>query len=153
MFKLFDRAIRFLMFVLALTMLVLGCCQVFFRYALRMPLSWSEELIRYLFVWSTFIGMPVGFDRGSHASFDILSKRVPQKYVPYYHTVLLVLALMSFLFLINYGFTFVAMNMKQTTPALKIPFAYVILAVPVGAIIGVIYVINSIVKLYRKEVE
>ncbi|MDR1732264.1 MAG: TRAP transporter small permease [Synergistaceae bacterium] len=132
-------------------MLVLGFFQIFFRYILRMPLSWSEELIRYLFVWSTFLGMPIGFDRGSHASFDLFSKRIPSRYIPYYQTFLLLLALTVFLFLIVYGFPFMARNFRQYTPALRLPYAVVIAAVPVGSLVGVVYVLHAIFRLYGKE--
>ena len=37
--------------------LILGL-QIVSRYVFRNSLSWSEELVRYMFVWSTFIGVP-----------------------------------------------------------------------------------------------
>ena len=36
--------------------LILGL-QIVSRYVFRNSLSWSEELVRYMFVWSTFIGV------------------------------------------------------------------------------------------------
>ena len=42
-------------------MLVVVTLQVWYRFVLNDPLAWSEELARYLFVWSSFIGSAVGY--------------------------------------------------------------------------------------------
>ena len=34
--------------------------QVFFRYVLNNSLAWSEELARYLFIWTIYIGISYG---------------------------------------------------------------------------------------------
>lgn len=74
-FNCFDRALKVLLTVMAIAMIVIGFMQVFFRFVLKSPLTWSEEMIRYIFVWTTFLGVPVGVARNGHASFDILQKR------------------------------------------------------------------------------
>ena len=38
-------------------MVVIMIVQIFFRYVLGMSLSWSEEITRYLFVWSAFMSV------------------------------------------------------------------------------------------------
>ena len=47
-------------------MVVIIFLQVVFRYALVLPLAWSEELARYLFVWMTFLGASIAFYNSSH---------------------------------------------------------------------------------------
>ena len=39
--------------------------QIVFR-TLKMSLSWSEELARYLTIWISFVGSSYAFRRGSH---------------------------------------------------------------------------------------
>ena len=46
-----------LMVLLLLAMTLIMGIQVFSRYALGMSLSWSEELTRYLFIWSGFLSV------------------------------------------------------------------------------------------------
>jgi len=45
--------------------------QVFFRYFLDSPLTWSDELARYLFVWCAFLGWVVAARRRSHLAVTI----------------------------------------------------------------------------------
>jgi TRAP-type C4-dicarboxylate transport system permease small subunit len=49
--------------------------QVVFRYVFQSPLSWSEELARYLFVWSGFLGVALATMRGAHFAIDLLTVR------------------------------------------------------------------------------
>ncbi|HYE82672.1 MAG TPA: TRAP transporter small permease, partial [Clostridia bacterium] len=47
-------------------------CRVFFN-----ALSWSEEVARYLLVWSTFIGAGCVYKKGGHISVLILQDLLP----------------------------------------------------------------------------
>lgn len=146
----FDRGLRILLTSLAIAMIILGFMQVIFRYVLKMPLTWSEELIRYMFVWTTFLGVPIGIERGIHASFDILRKKIHGSLKKPYEVFLLLLAAAIFFIFIRYGFPFAFKNLNQLTPAMKIPYTYVILAVPVGGAIGMLYVTKNIAVLFAK---
>ena len=55
-----------LMFATFTIMVILTFLQVVFRYALKQPLSWSEEGARYLFMWATYMGASVAFYEGKH---------------------------------------------------------------------------------------
>lgn len=48
---------EFLMVALLIAMTVIMGIQVFARYALGASLSWSEEITRYLFIWSGFLSV------------------------------------------------------------------------------------------------
>lgn len=48
---------EFILIILLIGMTIIMGIQVFRRYALGMSLSWSEELTRYLFIWSGFISV------------------------------------------------------------------------------------------------
>lgn len=49
-----------------LIMLAIMFTQVLFRYALKMPLAWSEELARFLFVACTFLGAAIATAERGH---------------------------------------------------------------------------------------
>jgi TRAP-type C4-dicarboxylate transport system permease small subunit len=57
-----------------MTILIFG--QVVCRYVLHSPLSWSEELARYLFIWLTFCGASVAFYEGTHIKVSYFVERV-----------------------------------------------------------------------------
>jgi len=132
-------------------MVVFGFAQVFFRYVLQNSLTWSEELIRYMFIWSTFLGVPIGLDRGIHASFDLLSKRIPERNKLGYQLLISMMSAFLFGVFIYTGIPYALSNINQRTPALLIPYTYVILALPIGGLVGLIYIIKIVLELLRKE--
>ena len=48
---------EFLMVIFLIAMTLIMGIQVFSRYILGMSLSWSEEITRYLFIWSAFLSV------------------------------------------------------------------------------------------------
>ena len=58
-------------------MTLLIFAQVVCRYVLHDPLSWSEELARYIFIWLTFCGASVAFYENTHISVSYFVERIP----------------------------------------------------------------------------
>ena len=52
-----DKLILALLIIILSAMLVVGTMQVIWRYVLEESLSWSEELMRFLYVWATMLGV------------------------------------------------------------------------------------------------
>ena len=79
--KLFDKLEWLLKQISSCLMVVfmfLVFLQVFTRYFLNFPLSWTEQLARYLFIWMIMLYMPVLMRQKVNMSFDILLKRLPK---------------------------------------------------------------------------
>ena len=57
-------------------MLFFTFIQVVARYLFESSLVFSEELSRYLFVWTVFLGLPVVAKRGGHMAVTALSGRL-----------------------------------------------------------------------------
>ncbi len=126
----------FLVYTMIL-MVIIVFVQVIFRYILNNSLSWSEELVRYIFIWQVWLGASLGMRINEHIRVDMFVKllpNVPQKILGIL-TDLLVLAF--YIFLIVYGFKYlqnvIAKDMNST--ALKLPLAYVYASLPVGSVI------------------
>jgi len=50
--------------------------QVILRYVFNSPLTWSEELARYLFIWCAFLGWIIASRRGSHLAMTFVVERL-----------------------------------------------------------------------------
>lgn len=59
------------------TIVTLTIAQVFFRFALDDPLIWSEELVRILVIWMTFVGAAVVCWDGRYLNVDVVFIRLP----------------------------------------------------------------------------
>ncbi|MES2960510.1 MAG: TRAP transporter small permease [Pseudomonadota bacterium] len=53
--------------------------QVLLRYALNSSFGFADEMSRLSFVWSIFLGIPLGIRLGSHIGMELLSSRLPPR--------------------------------------------------------------------------
>lgn len=133
-------------------MVVIIFSQVVFRYMLKAPLSWSEELARYLFVWAAFLGSVVAARKGQHVGVELLISRLKGTA----RNVVLVISnlLTSGFFALIFWNVLIAWPklMKQKTPALKLPMAYPYLGLAVGCFLMCLsYFCAACFQIARKE--
>ena len=57
-------------------MVLLVALQVLLRYVFNTSLGWTDESSRLAFVWSIFLGIPLGIRRGSHIGIEFLTARL-----------------------------------------------------------------------------
>lgn len=148
-----DRAIGTLMVILISAMLVIGGAQVFCRYILDSSLSWSEELMRFLYVWIVMIGINLGIRHKSIAAITSLSDMIGKRSL----LAARIMAVVSFavqlfacVVLCLFGVQFALAN-KQMSPALRIPMSVIYWAIPIGAGMSVVYTVNGIAEWYREQ--
>ena len=59
--SLFTHCVEWVAVVLLLVLVALVTAQVFMRYVMQSPLTWSEEMARMTFIWFAFVGAGIGF--------------------------------------------------------------------------------------------
>jgi TRAP-type C4-dicarboxylate transport system permease small subunit len=148
----FEEAL--LTILLIIMVLVMGY-QVAMRYIFNNSLPWSEELTRYLFVWSAFLSIGYCIKHHSSIKIDQLLHLMP----PVAQKVLLLLSkiisLFFFAYVLRYSFNVVqaTINSGQLTPALQIPMYFVHYAAVVGFGLAVYRILESFIRVAAKNVE
>lgn len=135
---LIDRTVEGLSVVMLLAACLLAVVQVFFRYVLNNSLPWPEEAARLGFVWVVFLGMALAIHRDAHLRIDLVDK-LPGTLgasLSVAFRVIVVAAACSAL--THHGLELVARAMGAT-PALRIPISYLYVAVPAGALLGLVF--------------
>ncbi len=128
----------------AFIMTVMIFLQVVYRYVLGESLSFSEELARYMFIWSVAMGSALALRTRSHIGVEILVERLPKSAAKPAKLVACALSLIFYGMLIWYGFEMVGETMDQESAALELPMGYVYLAVPLSAIVLFICEIRNV---------
>lgn len=149
--KQIEKTMRWVLIFLMTTLTFLVCIQVLFRYVFGNPLSWSEELARYLFVWLTFLGAAVGLRKKIHIGVDFLTMLLTPRVRKYLQMIVSVLLLIFLAVVIYYGFEAVEVTMNQPSPALAIPMGYVYASLPVAAIFMVIFIMANSVENWKAQ--
>jgi TRAP-type C4-dicarboxylate transport system permease small subunit len=108
--------------------------QVVLRYFFGDPLTWSDELARYLFVWCSFIGWVIAARKRSHLGIALVAERSPPRVKA---AIELVGASASVAFagvLLYYGLQITSRNADVDTVTLFFTFGVVYAIVPVAAL-------------------
>jgi TRAP-type C4-dicarboxylate transport system permease small subunit len=124
--------------------------QIFMRYVLNMPLVWSEEFARYLFVWVTFVGAGYGVRHGIHIAMEFFYNKMPASARRIVSIVTNVLSIGAFASLLPTGIYFTREQWPIASSAMQIPMSLVIAAVPVGCLLVCFRLAVDTVRLIRR---
>ena len=112
-------------------MVVLSILQVVCRYVLKISLSFTEELARFLFIWVTFLGTAMAMRKGQHVKMELMLGAVPPAIRNALEFIGRVVSMCIYLVMIGGGVMVMQKTMDQTSAALNLPMSLVYLAVPV----------------------
>ena len=123
--------------VLLCVMVLLVAGQVLSRYVLHTSLSYTEELVRYAFVWATFLGVSAAVFRGRHLSIAGAFRFFTGRLKRLIGIACWIGALVFAAILVYYGVgvVFLQVRTRQTTAALGFPMWIVGLAIPVCSLL------------------
>jgi len=144
------RFVEFVMVSLTVIMIALVTYQVFERYVLHYTPPWSEELAVYLMIWFGIIGIAAGVRRKSHMALEYFADKFPkpvQKGLRLFNYVIMIIYTSV---LIYEGINMVELTMSQKSPAIGLPVGYVYLALPVSAVIMVLFLLEALIKEIKK---
>ncbi len=131
--------------ILLVAVIAMNLAQVFFRYVLVDPISWSEETMRYTTTWMVMLAAAPALLRREHMEvslFDTVRSDALRRIVG----VLVHLCVGGFcMLLIVKGFPAAIDNMRQVSPAVRIPMTVPYLAIPVGAVLILINTICMVI--------
>lgn len=120
---------------------------VLFRYVLKAPLPWAEELARYLMIWGASLGAFVAFKEGSHIGMTMIMDRLQgQIGIALTKLAQFIITLFMAIVMIE-GFGLVLKIRGQTSPAMEIPMAWAYLAIPVGCLL---ILVESLIMIFFK---
>src|SRR5699024_7810825 len=116
-------------------------------------IEWSQEFIRYSFIWITFIGGAICVRYGGHVSIDVVDSFLKEKSrkVILFIATTFSLVFLIWVFLIGVEAVYFNYSNGQTTPTLSIPIYLVYLAIPLGFLLMIVHYIEILIKLIKKE--
>jgi TRAP-type C4-dicarboxylate transport system permease small subunit len=130
------------------SLLVFG--NVVSRYGFSYTPIWSEELSRFLVVWSIFIGVAIGVRKNQHIGVEAIIRFLPHKLKLASEVLLNLIGVVVLSILVINSIEFIqhTMEFEQLSPAMRIPMYIPYIAMPVGLSLSIIHFIHNIVKLF-----
>ncbi|EAP2313254.1 TRAP transporter small permease [Salmonella enterica] len=131
-------------------MVGIACWQVVSRYILGVPSTLTEEMLRFLLVWVSMLGMAFVAGQKQHISLTTLLDKVSPTIRGWWDIILQVIFIaFSIWVLIIGGLKISAISMLQISPALGIPMGKIYYALPCAGVLIILYGLLNIVDALK----
>ena len=142
---------RFLMALAMLTLLVFGTWQIFTRWVLGNPSTFTDELLRYVLIIAGFIGSAYCFYRDEHLALTLITDKAKGSF----KLCLDIFIEICILFFVVYVFIFGGFKLANTatnvSSVMHIPMKTLYMIEPVCGILIVLARILKYVNLYTEK--
>lgn len=123
--------------------------QVFSRYILSNPSSFTDELARYLMIWVGVLGAAYVAGKGNHVAITYFSEKFsPENYKKvkiFIHLTIFAFAILGML-IGGSRLVYITLVLGQLSPALKIPLGVVYSVIPISGVLIIFYKILDLKK-------
>lgn len=149
--KILDLVMRFLMAVAMAALVAGGTWQIFTRWILQNPSTFTDEFLRYVLIWASLLGSAYCFYRDEHLSLDLVKDRV--KGVP--AIILAVFIEAMVLFFVCYVFIFggwmLAGAAFNVSSVMHLPYSFLYSILPISGIFIVIARVLKYIQLFTNR--
>jgi TRAP-type transport system small permease protein len=154
--KLFRRWLGLLTEFVAGTILavmtVLVFLAVIYRYFLLAPISWGEEMARFLFIALSMFGAAIAVKDRSHFMITILTARFPASVRAWLEIGIALGSSGLLSIVITKGWSLTLLNRNQESPALGLPMSIPYAAVPLGGMLMLVFLwLDLIITRYDES--
>ncbi|MGM0420997.1 MAG: TRAP transporter small permease [Bacillota bacterium] len=147
-----ERVTAYPLILIGGAMVVVVLVGTFWRYVLRSPFLWTEELARYLMIWMALIAASISLKEREHVGIRLVIDKVPERPRKIIRFITQIFMLLFLYYLTREGFTMAGRGASQSSPALGISMFWPLLAVPLaGLFTGLQLILQMVIDMTAKE--
>jgi len=151
--KLLDRLIEAACAAAVVALTVIVRLQVFNRFILKTPLSWSEDLAMLLFQWVVFLGAALGVKRMRHFGIELIVRKFPERMRHWVELLTPVVMAIVALVMIVQGWTMLTFNRHRTYPTMDLTYTWAFLPIPLAGVLILIYLVQLEISRWRGDTQ
>jgi len=152
--ELIDRWLSRILIMLMAASVFNVLWQVFTRFILKHPSSYTEELARFLLIWIGMLGAGWASGQKMHLAIDYFTLKFKPAFQRYFGLFIqAIVFLFAFFVMVIGGLRLVSITLalNQTSAALQIKLGYVYTVLPVSGVIIMFYALVSFIDYWRKD--
>jgi TRAP-type C4-dicarboxylate transport system permease small subunit len=138
--------LEFITCSLLFSMVALVSISVVLRYIFSTGILWSEEFVRYAYIWLIFLGSVTAIKQNAHIGLDIVTKRLPLKLKCFIYCLGDALVMFFLLIQIIYGFDLILKTQGMLSSTMRLPMSWVYYVFPLS---GILMQIEMLRLFYR----
>ncbi len=143
-----EKTLKLSISILMFLLVVLVGLQVFTRYVLSDPTSWSEEAASFLQVYMVFLGGALAMARGKTLRITSLIERLPYGFQNFIDLTMKFLIALFLIFMIWYSLFAIARLHNQIMAGLRWPKSILYASVPLGGLLMLMITLRDLRKSY-----
>lgn len=143
-FRLLSRLVESMVILIAGLIVAIVTAEVTLRYLFSHSMIFTEELSRYLMVWIVFLGSALAIRDGSHIRIQILVNRLGPRMQQIVKLAAYALIIVFLIFITVEGLKILPRQLQQMCITIDISLFYFYLAIPVGSILMIIFMLPVI---------
>lgn len=152
-----DEVLKKILVFLLSVMVINVLWQVYTRFILDNPSTFTEELARYLLIWLGLLGSSYVVGIKKHLAIDFVINKVSKTKRKFIEIFIYVALLLFGFFVMVVGggkLVLLSLYLKQTSAALEINLGYVYLVLPLSGLLIIFYsIINIIVAIKNNKLK
>ena len=149
--KVLDTIMRFLMALAMLTLLVFGTWQIFTRWILGSPSTFTDELLRYVLIIAGFIGSAYCFYRDEHLALTLITDKAKGPFKLCLDIFIEICILFFVIYVFIYGGFKLANTATNVSSVMHIPMKTLYMIEPICGILIVLARILKYVNIYTEK--
>lgn len=152
--KNFNKTLELLLVVFLSVLVVDVLWQVFSRYVLNSPSSFTDELAGYLLIWVSLLGAAYVTGTREHLAIDILlqkSRPSRQKRLGILIQVVILLFSLTVMVIGGSWLVYTRFALEVKSASLQLPLGYVYIVLPLSGLIIVYYTIYHLVNIFKEN--
>src|SRR6056297_2516241 len=136
-----SKFVGYICILMGIVMTITTLVGILFRYVMTNPLPWTEELARYTMIWMGLLAISIGIKNNSHLGVNLFINFFPRSIRKIILYITRILIFYFLYMLLTYGYSMALKGMNQIAPALRIQMFYVLVSVPIAALLSIIQLI------------
>ncbi len=143
----FEEYIGGSIFIVMLLVLII---QIAARQIFDIPLKWSEELARFLFVYAGYFGVSASIKENSHVYIEFFVEKLPEKVQKVINIIIQALVLVVLITMLYIGIQMTIRKMPVKIVSLNISYSYMYIALPTISLMMIYRHLERNIKEFRE---
>lgn len=144
-----EKAIDVLAVLLLIGIFVLGLAQVIWRWIIKDPIVWSEELIQLIYVWICYLGWAIAERKDAHIRITAIHNMLPKKAQKWLQIFCHILCIIFSVLMIWFGIKLVQTGLNRTAISIAVNYGLVYAMGPLMNLVLIIYEIEMIYECIK----
>ncbi|MGA9228102.1 MAG: TRAP transporter small permease [Mesobacillus sp.] len=130
-----NRVVGILLAAMLGVMSILIILQVISRFVINFPLTWSEELSRYLMIYIVFLGAGLAMRHNNLISIELLPELLSGNKRRAVIILVMIISIIFFAILFKQGIDILSMVKMQSSPGLQLSMSIPYASIPIGSFV------------------